>query len=246
MHYFKFNIGDYHKKAGRLSMLEHGAYTLLLHSCYDREQFPTEEEALKWCWARSADEIAAVRFVLQQFFSLEDGRYVQSRIAEEIETYRAKSDTNRAIALEREARKRTKREPDEQERAPNHKPLTNNQEPITINHKPIKEKAARGTRLSPDFVLPDEWVEFCKQQRPDLIPREVFDSFRDYWIAQPGQKAVKLDWAATWRQWVRNTRVSTNTNRPKADRKSALIFGDSWNGNVIDMEDANGQPVRIR
>jgi len=29
MHYFKRNIGDYHKKAGRLSMLEHGAYTLL-------------------------------------------------------------------------------------------------------------------------------------------------------------------------------------------------------------------------
>ena len=41
MHYFKRNIGDYHKKAGRLSMLEHGAYTLLIDSCYDRERFPT-------------------------------------------------------------------------------------------------------------------------------------------------------------------------------------------------------------
>jgi len=68
VHYFKRNIGDYHKKAGRLSMLEHGAYTLLLDACYDREEFPTMEEALDWCWARSDDEEAAVRFVLNKFF----------------------------------------------------------------------------------------------------------------------------------------------------------------------------------
>jgi len=51
MHYFKRNIGDYHKKAGRLSMLEHGAYTLLMDACYDRERFPTMDEAIDWCWA---------------------------------------------------------------------------------------------------------------------------------------------------------------------------------------------------
>jgi len=129
MHYFKFNIGDYHKKAGRLTMIEHGAYTLLLHACYDREQFPTEEEALDWAWARSSEEIAAVKFCLNKFFTLENGRYVQSRIAEEIATYREKSATNRAIAVEREARKRTNRAQDDQDRAPNHKPITKNQEP---------------------------------------------------------------------------------------------------------------------
>lgn len=29
--------------------------------------------------------------------------------------------------------------------------------------------------------------------------------FCDYWHAQPGQKGVKLDWPATWRNWVRRT-----------------------------------------
>lgn len=29
------------------------------------------------------------------------------------------------------------------------------------------------------------------------------DKFRDYWAAQPGQKGVKTDWPATWRNWVR-------------------------------------------
>ena len=46
MHYYKRNLGDYAKKAGRLSMLQHGSYTLLIDACYDREQFPTLEEAI--------------------------------------------------------------------------------------------------------------------------------------------------------------------------------------------------------
>ena len=80
MHYYKRNIGDYAKKAGKLSMLQHGSYTLLIDACYDREKFPTMDEALDWCWATTPEEIAAVQFVLTKFFSLEDGRYTQTRI----------------------------------------------------------------------------------------------------------------------------------------------------------------------
>ena len=31
-----------------------------------------------------------------------------------------------------------------------------------------------------------------------------FDKFRDYWTAKAGRNATKLDWAATWRNWMRN------------------------------------------
>ena len=134
MHYFKRNIGDYHKKAGRLSMIEHGAYTLLIDACYDRERFPTIDEAIDWCWARTAEEIAAVRFVLQKFFTLEDGCYTQSRISEEVASYRSRSRKNKEIAIAREDKRRTKRarnvhesSPEEDDSPPNHKPLTTNQ-----------------------------------------------------------------------------------------------------------------------
>jgi hypothetical protein len=50
----------------------------------------------------------------------------------------------------------------------------------------------------------DEWA---KQERPDLDVRQVAEQFKDYWIAQAGQKGVKLDWDATWRNWVRNTKA---------------------------------------
>ena len=141
MHYYKRNIGDYAKKAGRLSMLEHGAYTLLMDAIYDRETFPTLEEALDWAWARDEAEVAAVKFVLSKFFELrEDGRYVQNRIQEELDSYKSKAETNARIAKEREEKRKYKHEASRtvheaceeiHEPSPNHKPLTNNQEPVT-------------------------------------------------------------------------------------------------------------------
>jgi hypothetical protein len=61
----------------------------------------------------------------------------------------------------------------------------------------------RGSRLPVDFLLDEEWISFCKQERPDLNPQKVFAEFLDYWTAQPGQKGVKLAWTPTWRNWVR-------------------------------------------
>jgi len=68
-----------------------------------------------------------------------------------------------------------------------------------------KEKNKRGSRLAFDFCFTKEWEDFCQQTRPELSPIKTFDQFKDYWIAQAGQKGVKLDWFATWRNWVRST-----------------------------------------
>ncbi|WP_180082522.1 YdaU family protein [Acinetobacter sp. YH12123] len=143
MHYYKRNLGDYAKKAGRLSMLEHGAYTLLMDAIYDREVFPTLEDALDWTWARDEAEIAAVKFVLTKFFELQnDGRYVQKRICDELMDYKTKAETNARIAKQREEKRKSKNEPsrtvhepceEKHEPSPNHKPLTINQEPLTNN-----------------------------------------------------------------------------------------------------------------
>lgn len=146
MHYYKRNLGDYAKKAGRLTMLQHGAYTLLIDACYDRERFPTLEEAIDWAWASTEAEIEAVKFVLSRFFRVENGVYIQDRIQEEIADYQSKAEKNRQIATNREAN-RTKRtrtvddaSPKEHEPSPNQEPLTKNQEPRTINQEPEDQK----------------------------------------------------------------------------------------------------------
>ena len=69
------------------------------------------------------------------------------------------------------------------------------------------KKSQRGSRLANDFVLPEEWKDFCAKQRPDLLPAATFEQFKDYWCAKPGKDGVKLDWQATWRNWVRNQKA---------------------------------------
>ena len=170
MHYYKRNIGDYAKKAGRLSMLQHGSYTLLIDACYDREKFPTLEEAIEWTWASTTEEIEAVTFVLRKFFVLENGVYVQSRIQQEVAEYIGKAEINKRIAIERETKRaenRTKRDEackSGDEPPPNHKPLT-------INQEPIKIKTARSAIHFKTFL------ENCKanNEKPISSYKPVFD-----------------------------------------------------------------------
>lgn len=61
---------------------------------------------------------------------------------------------------------------------------------------------SRGSRLSLELA-PADWIEFCQTERPDLDPHHTFEVFRDHWIAKAGKDGVKLDWTATWRNWVR-------------------------------------------
>ena len=72
----------------------------------------------------------------------------------------------------------------------------------TGEHK--KQTATKGTRLPDDWTLPDQWRTFAIGQglSPQAITREA-DIFADYWRSIPGAKAVKLDWFATWRNWIR-------------------------------------------
>lgn len=69
-----------------------------------------------------------------------------------------------------------------------------------------KPKTSRGSRLARDWVLPSEWGEWAERERPDLDPQVVAERFRDHWVAKAGRDGCKLDWFATWRNWVRNER----------------------------------------
>jgi hypothetical protein len=54
----------------------------------------------------------------------------------------------------------------------------------------------------------------------DVEALQELETFRDYWCAKSGKDATKLDWQATWRNWLRrarrpppNGRVSTTDSR---------------------------------
>ena len=195
MHYYKRNLGDYAKKAGRLTMLQHGAYNLLLDACYDRERFPTRDEAIDWAWASSAAEIEAVEFVLRKFFTLVDGVYVQERIRQELEDFATKSAKNKQIAHDRE----TKRARNVDEASPVVDDSSPNQEPRTKNQKKQKRAVAALPPSSGDADEPQPLDPICQvvldayhRHLPNCQPAHTLTPKRKRQILAANKLARKL------------------------------------------------------
>lgn len=84
MNYYERHLGDYAKDTGHLSMLEHGAYTLLLDRYYSKEEGIPAGEAYRVARAHSKQERGAVDKVLGEFFVLSQGIWIKNRVQEEI------------------------------------------------------------------------------------------------------------------------------------------------------------------
>ena len=200
MHYYQFHIGDYKSHTHHLSLMEDLAYRRLLDFYFLHEQPIKHRDIARQIGMREHEE--DVMTVLNEFFiSTADG-FVSPRADKEIKQYKEFSEAGK-----RGAAKRWSTPPNgEAISPPNATPIaTNNHKPITNNQ--LKEKQQRGSRLAQDWVLTNSMDQWAKQERPDLDVRQVADQFKDYWVAQAGQKGVKLDWDATWRNWVRNTKA---------------------------------------
>lgn len=71
-----------------------------------------------------------------------------------------------------------------------------------------KKEVENGKSRSPSkgTRIPDDWqpdIDYAKSKglRPEEIKREA-EKFKNYWSARAGSQGVKLDWTATWRNWV--------------------------------------------
>ena len=76
--YLPLFTGDYLRDTRHLTPLRHGIYLLGLMHCWDSKgPMPLDEqECASICNCRSADEIEALRYVLERFFvRMDDGHY---------------------------------------------------------------------------------------------------------------------------------------------------------------------------
>jgi len=74
-----------------------------------------------------------------------------------------------------------------------------------------KAEAARGTRLPASWTLPEEWGVWASEERPAWAEGDlarVAAQFKNYWTAKAGKDAVKLDWRATWQNWIWKERAN--------------------------------------
>jgi uncharacterized protein YdaU (DUF1376 family) len=205
MHYYQFNISDYRSATVHLSNDEDLAYRRLMDMYYDTEsKIPLDTQ---WVARRLRLDTQTIEAVLNDMFVKHEDGYFNARCQDVIAQYHAMAEKNRANGRLGGRKKNPTANPLGSQSQPIVK-ATINQELETINQD---KKNKRGLRLASNFCLTKEWEDFCVEQRPELNAKKTFDQFKDYWVSQAGQKGVKLDWFATWRNWVRNT------NAPKAN-----------------------------
>jgi len=199
MHYYQFNIGDYKSHTEHLSEMEDLTYRRLLDWYYLHETpIPLDlTETARRIRMRSHND--CITIVLQEYFERTDDGWIHHRANKEISKTGEKSEKASASAKARwNKAKDANALPTQSESN-----ATHNTRHITQDTKP-KVKTQRGSRLPDDWTLPEDWKAWAEAERSDLNIKSVADSFRDFWIAKAGTGGVKLDWQATWRNWIRS------------------------------------------
>ena len=102
--------------------------------------------------------------------------------------------------------------------------------PETSSSKKSSSPRQRGTRIPDDFKVTPEMHNWAKEHVPELGGLRETEKFINYWRAKSGAGATKLDWPATWRNWMLTAaerlaprpnghRPYTNPTDPDAYRK---------------------------
>ena len=100
MHYYQYNIANYRKRTGHLTLVEHGIYRSLMDTYYlDESPLEADDKKLmRLHKIRTLDEKESFHNVIEEFFYLEDGYYKHVDIEENLVKIYSKSDKARASA----------------------------------------------------------------------------------------------------------------------------------------------------
>jgi uncharacterized protein YdaU (DUF1376 family) len=157
MHYYKRHLGDYAKDTRHLTMLQHGAFTLLLDWYYSSERPLPLDRCDRIANAGTPAERDAVQFVLRDFFVETPEGWISRRADKEIAAMQEKSgkaansakarwDNNQGMRTHSE--RIANAVPTQCEGNASHKPLSTIQEP-----EEQKQQLAR-TSSTPAVVSP--------------------------------------------------------------------------------------------
>lgn len=125
--------------------------------------------------------------------------------------------------------------------------------PIIPQTPSSTEPPKRAKRLADDWALPASWGRWALDEGwPEATIRLQADTFADFWRSKAGKDAAKLDWEATWRNWMRKVpktaqrfnghpreRTILDVIDERLDRANADIF-DAFR--TIDAEPSRREP----
>jgi uncharacterized protein YdaU (DUF1376 family) len=142
MHYYKFNIADWHLATSHLSLEEEAVYFKLINYYYDSEQcIPKETDSvIRRLRLGSVRDIVGI--VLKEFFVLQDDGWHHLRCDDEILKYHHKAEVNQRIGKLGGRPKKTQTVSvgiPEITLTTNHKPITNINTPDGVSESIFKD-----------------------------------------------------------------------------------------------------------
>ena len=91
----------------------------------------------------------------------------------------------------------------------------------------IRNRSQKGSRIPEPFILTAEMRSWVAENHPDVDAVSETQSFVDYFRGVSGKQGIKLDWLATWRNWIRRSKQFNGTK--SKGRKSATETIEDYN-----------------
>jgi len=146
MHYYKFNIADWHLATSHLTLEEEAIYFKLVNFYYDTEQPIPLETQMVIRRLRLGSYVDSVGLVLDEFFIKTEDGYIHERCDLEIEKYHSKAEINKTVGKLGGRPKKINElhdNPEITQMVSENNPqitLTTNQEPRTTNQEPLTNR----------------------------------------------------------------------------------------------------------
>lgn len=93
--------------------------------------------------------------------------------------------------------------------------------------KAVVEPRKRGTRITADWLPSEAAIAAMRDECPTVHLQAEHRKFVDYWTAKAGRDGVKLNWDATWRNWIRRAAENSSSRLTSA---SGSTVDDKVNG----------------
>ena len=218
MHYYKFNIGDWHLHTSHLTLVEEAVYFRLVNHYYNTEKpFIKSETQTLIRRLRLGNESVTVDTILAEFFVLNGESYFHTRCEKEIKSFKKKAKVNKVNGAKGgrpPVSKGIKDNPEETQTVTtpnpnvtlntNHKPLTTNQEPLISNMvavAPVEQKKRFVVPLQGDVLnyMMERKLTYSNANHES----EKFCDFYESKNWMVGKTKMK-QWKASVRNWLRN------------------------------------------
>lgn len=208
--YVRFFPSDWLSGTRGLTAIETGVYITLICMMYENtEPVQGDDKRLaRVCGCTPAAFRRAVDALIDEGkIDAKDGGYWNERVQKEFDFRLENSNSAKEAANKRWGKTQQKQrgkdasamQPQCDRNAISEARSQNN----TLSNERVSARAKKGTRLPANWKpepLPEGFAQ--KHGITHVLCERELDKFQNYWTALTGQKATKLDWDATWRNWL--------------------------------------------